>query len=53
MHINKDDVRAPFNLGLGYKKLDPPQTREAVHFFKQALKIKSDDAKLYNAIGKT
>lgn len=52
MRINKDDVRAPFNLGLAYKKLDPAQTSEAVHFFKQALKITPTDAKLYNAIGK-
>lgn len=52
MRINKDDVRAPFNLGLAYKKLDPPQTMEAVHFFKRALKIKPEDAKLYSAIGK-
>jgi tetratricopeptide (TPR) repeat protein len=52
MRINKDDVRAPFNLGLAYKKLDPAQTSEAVHFFRQALKITPTDAKLYNAIGK-
>eukprot|EP01044_Picomonas_judraskeda_P001832 COSAG03_NODE_117_length_12378_cov_17.137448_6_plen_341_part_00 len=52
VRINKDDVRAPFNLGLAYKKLDPPQTMEAVHFFKRALKIKPEDAKLYSAIGK-
>jgi tetratricopeptide (TPR) repeat protein len=53
LRINNNDVRAPFNLGLGYKKLDPPQTSEAVHFFSKALDATPTDAKIYSAIGKT
>eukprot|EP01047_Picozoa_sp_COSAG01_P047444 COSAG01_NODE_4532_length_4948_cov_3.063724_3_plen_167_part_00 len=35
------DSRAPFNIGLGYTKLDPPQHEEAIHYFRLAIEAPS------------
>lgn len=53
MRIKPTDKRAPFNLGLAYKKLDPPQTAEALTFFRAALKITPNDAKTHVVIAST
>ena len=47
------DHRAPFNLGLGYRKLEPPQHGEALHYFRAALAITPQDAKLQMQVAKT
>ena len=42
-----------FNLGLGYRKLEPPQHVEALHYFRAALAITPQDAKLQMQVAKT
>lgn len=51
--LQPTDNRAPFNLGLGYRKLEPPQHEEALHYFRAALAITPQDAKLQMQVAKT